>query len=118
LFENGFIPEADKKALAAGSGVLVLPYRDHFVEVSGVVHDFCGYGVALICSETPRFAELRSGFDCLKVGVTALELGTMLSSLLRDVERRENLARNLSSMAKDESWTSVGELRLRIYNHH
>ena len=103
-FRAGFLGESDMNSLAAESGILVLPNLDRYVEVSGVVHDFAGYGMAVLCSDTPRFAELRDGFDCLKVKPTPSNLGDSLCKMLGDLELRERLARNLSRLAKNESW--------------
>jgi glycosyltransferase involved in cell wall biosynthesis len=55
-FRKGFLPEIEKEALAAESAILALPYTDSYLEVSGVVHDFSGYGVSVLCSLTPRFS--------------------------------------------------------------
>jgi hypothetical protein len=101
--------------LALQSGILVLPYTDTFLEVSGVVHDFAGYGVSLICSKTPRFDELRNGFDCIKIQPTPSDLGESLSKLLGDTELREKLAGNLSRLARCESWEQVASSRLELY---
>jgi glycosyltransferase involved in cell wall biosynthesis len=114
-FRTGFLSEGDKGALAADSGILVLPYTDTYVEVSGVLHDFSGYGVSVVCSRTPRFAELQDGFDCLKVDVTPSDLAASLGKLLGDEEQRERLASNLSRLAISESWAAVGSKRLTAY---
>jgi glycosyltransferase involved in cell wall biosynthesis len=116
-FRTGFISEAEKESLAAESGILVLPYTDIYLEVSGVIHDFSGFGVSVICSRTPRFAELHDGFDCLKVDVTLSELAGSITQLLGDVDLRERLACNLSKRAQSESWEAVGSKRLTLYGN-
>ncbi|MDA4114705.1 MAG: glycosyltransferase [Thaumarchaeota archaeon] len=114
-FRTGFLSEAQKESLAGESAVLVLPYTDTYLEVSGVLHDFSGYGVSVICSRTPRFAELRDGLNCLKVEVTPSELAGSINLLLGDAELRERLASNLYALAESESWDAVGGERLALY---
>jgi glycosyltransferase involved in cell wall biosynthesis len=114
-FKTAFLSEADKRSLAAESSILVLPYTDRFLEVSGVLHDFSGFGVSVICSRTPRFAELPEGSDCLKVEVTASDLAGSITRLLGDADLRERLALNLFRRAQLESWQAVGSKRLVLY---
>jgi glycosyltransferase involved in cell wall biosynthesis len=114
-FRRGFLGDADKKSLAANSGILALPYTDSYLEVSGVVHDFAGFGVSVLCSQTPRFSELSDGFNCLKVRVTPSEVADAICRLLDDVELRERLATNLLMLAQTESWPAVSKMRLDLY---
>ena len=114
-FRTVFLSEAEKRSLAAESAILVLPYTDCYLEVSGVLHDFSGLGVSVICSRTPRFAELRDGIDCVKVEVTPSDLAASINLLLGDSERRETLASNLYALAESESWDAVGVERLTLY---
>jgi len=114
-FRTGFVPEVDKQSLAAESAILALPYTDSYLEVSGVVHDFSGCGVSILCSQTPRFSELTDGFDCLKVRVTPSELRDSICRLLEDVELRGKLASNLFALAQSESWPAVARTRLDLY---
>ncbi len=118
VFKTRFISEWEKEALAAESAILVLPYTDRFLEVSGVVHDFSGYGLSLVCSRTPRFAELHDGINCLKVEAGKSQLEDEICQLLGDINLREKLAKNLSELAKAESWEAVGRTRLAIYAQH
>lgn len=114
-FRTAFLSEAEKRSLAAESAILVLPYTDRYLEVSGVLHDFSGFGVSVICSRTPRFTELQDGSDCLKVNVTPSDLAGSITQLLGDPDLRERLARNLSRRAQLESWEAIGSKRLVLY---
>jgi glycosyltransferase involved in cell wall biosynthesis len=114
-FRTGFLPEVEKEHLATRSSILVLPYTDSYLEVSGVVHDFAGFGVCVICSQTPRFSELSDGVDCLKVKVSPIELGDSICRLIESAELREELASNLFRLAQSESWERVGIIRRGLY---
>lgn len=109
-----FLSDDEKLKLAKDAAVLVLPYRDKFLEVSGVLHDFAGLGVAVVCSDSPRFSELVNGSDCLKVS-TQSQLTEAIRLLLRDEKKRELLARNLSRLAVQESWNAVAAKRLELF---
>ena len=115
-FRIGFLSEIDKRLLPLGMGVLVLPYTDRFVEVSGVAHAFAGFGMALVCSDTPRFSELRNGVNCLKVGNGPEELAGAIIRLLEDVRLREGISKSLVDFARATSWEKVGETRMRLYD--
>jgi len=114
-FRIGYVSEHDKQLLRVGLGVLVLPYTDRFVEVSGVVHDFAGFGMAVICSDTPRFSELQNGVNCLKVGNKPEELAGAIIRLLDDDRLREEISRNLADFARYTSWERVSEMRMKLY---
>jgi glycosyltransferase involved in cell wall biosynthesis len=107
--------ETEMEALAERVSILVLPYTDEHVEVSGVAHDFAGFGLSLICSQTPRFSELTNGVDCLKAASTPEALSESLSMLYDDSEMRERLASNLRKLGNSESWKNVAVLRSDLY---
>jgi len=115
-FKIGYVSEATKQALAKSASILVLPYTDRFVEVSGVAHDLAGSGIALVCSDTPRFSEFRDKIECLKVRPSPEAIAEALEQLLTDSERAHSLSRNLANFARATSWERVREVRLQIYN--
>jgi glycosyltransferase involved in cell wall biosynthesis len=114
-FLTGYISDAQKATLASRSSILVLPYTDTFDEVSGVVHDLACFGLALICSDTPRFSELREGIECLKVKSDPEEIADRILRLMEDDQLRRELAENLESFARATSWEKVAKSRIEIY---
>jgi glycosyltransferase involved in cell wall biosynthesis len=114
-FLTGYISDAQKAALASRSSILVLPYTDNFDEVSGVVHDLARFGLALICSDTPRFSELREGVECLKVRSDPKEIADSIIRLMGDDQLRHKLAGNLEAFARATSWEKVAKSRMEIY---
>lgn len=114
-FLTRFLTEEEKAAVVASSRVLVLPYKDTFVEVSAVVHDFAAYGVPVIVSDRPRFSELTDGRDCLKVSPEAPALAAAVSSLLRDPVLAARLSEGLREKAEAGSWDHVGGAHMRLY---
>jgi glycosyltransferase involved in cell wall biosynthesis len=114
-FVNRSLSEEEKSRLLSETVALVLPYTDKFVECSAVVHDFAGYGVALIVSGAPRFSELLDGFDCRKVNASPAMLAKTILALFDDPMSGHRIAENLRLRVNSESWTVVAKLHLDLY---
>jgi glycosyltransferase involved in cell wall biosynthesis len=114
-FLTKFLDDAEISALMQDAAVIVLPYRDRFVEVSLLVHDVAGYGVPLICSDSPRFGELIDGVDCLKVVPEATELARAIRRILLDADLSRTLSEGLLRRARQESWDSVAAKHVALY---
>jgi glycosyltransferase involved in cell wall biosynthesis len=114
-FLTKFLRDEEISGLLRQASVLVLPYTDHFVEVSGIVHAVAGYGVPIVCSDTPRFSELEDGIDCLKVLPEPNELAEAIRRILGDPVLSGNLGEALIRKARLESWEIVGAKHLELY---
>jgi glycosyltransferase involved in cell wall biosynthesis len=114
-FITKFLTPQEIRQLLSGATVVVLPYRDEFVEVSGVAHDIAGFGISLVCSNTPRFSEFIDGFDCIKVDLTPDSLAHALTKLLSNRELREKLGKNIRLRATSESWDKVSAMHTDLY---
>lgn len=114
-FTTKFLTDREKEALVSRAAAIILPYRDQFIEVSGVVHDLAGFGVPIICSATPRFSELTDGVNCLKVLPDGLALARAIRRLFEDPGLRERLGKGIRRKAEAESWERVAERHLEIY---
>ncbi len=102
-----FLAGEEKSAVVRASRILLLPYTDRFVEISGVLHDFAGFGVPVICSDRPRFSELTDGVNCLKVPPTGPRLADAIRTLLKDPTLSSRLAEGLRKKALAETWDIV-----------
>jgi glycosyltransferase involved in cell wall biosynthesis len=114
-FLTKFLRDEEISGLLRQASVLVLPYTDHFVEVSGIVHAVAGYGVPIVCSDTPRFSELEDGIDCLKVLPEPNELAEAIRRILGDPVLSGNLGEALIRKARLETWEIVGAKHLELY---
>ena len=112
---TGFIDENEMQILASESSILVLPYEDAFIEVSGVAHDFAAFGPAMICASIPRFEEFRDGFECLKTSGRPVDIGAAILLLLENETMRDFLSNNLIALAHLQSWSRVGDVRIELY---
>ena len=115
VFATGFLGEEEKWAILSSAEVLVLPYTDWYVEVSGVVHDFMAYGVPLIVSDRPRFSELTDGLDCLKVQPEPRAIARAVQTLFEDSALAERLAAQLQKESDVLSWDRIAERHRRLY---
>ncbi len=115
-FVNVFLDPEQMSRLLQKASVVVLPYVDRFIEVSGVVHDVAGYGVPIVCSTTPRFSELTDGLDCLKVDPNPTELARAILRILSDPQLSLSISAKLRQKAASESWDVVAIKHLALYN--
>jgi glycosyltransferase involved in cell wall biosynthesis len=112
---NEFIDYAEKGRLAQGAELVVLPYKDRFVEISGVVHDVASCGAPILCSNVPRFEELMEGVEALHVPPTPEAIAAGIRRVLLDARLRTQLSQGLSQLASRESWDLVGQSHLALY---
>lgn len=115
IFKNQFIEHAEKDRLAQGAELIVLPYKDRFVEVSGIVHGFASAGVPILCSDSPRFDELREGVEAIHVPPTPEAIAAGIRRVLTDATLRARLSRGLRQKGTNESWEVVGREYLELY---
>lgn len=106
-FENRFIDWAEKDELARSARVIVLPYKDRFIEVSGVVHTVAGSGVPIVCSTTPRFDELVEGAEALHADPTPESIADAIRRILLDPKLASRLSEGIRAFAQRSSWEHV-----------
>lgn len=112
---KGFLDFAEKDQLARDATVIVLPYKDRFIEISAVVHDVAGSGVPIICSNTARFDELVDGVEALHVPPDAASLTAGIRRVLREHDLRARLAEGIAHFATRESWDAIARRHLQLY---
>ena len=115
--ETDFGNAQERTQLLRRASVVVLPYTDWFVEISAVVHDVAQYGLPLICSKVPRFSELVDGFDCVKTSPDSTSLAEAIVRVLGDSDLRSKLGANLQLKVKEESWETVANYHMLLYNN-
>ncbi|MGD1099846.1 MAG: glycosyltransferase [Thermoplasmata archaeon] len=112
---NEFISYAEKGLLVQGAALIVLPYKDRFVEISGVVHDVASCGTPILCSDVPRFDELVDEVEALHVPPTPASIATGIRRVLTDARLRTQLASGLNQLAARESWDRIGQSHVELY---
>lgn len=110
ILKLGFhsVDEILKEAL--NSDVIVLPYKDRFVESSGVLHMVMDCGRPIIVSRTPRFlGDLVPYIETVVVNPTQKELAEALYKLLVDKKLYEEVTKSLKQKAENSYWESIAE---------
>lgn len=102
---------------AASSYIIVLPYTDKNIEVSGVLHTVMACGTPLIVSNTPRFiSELTNNYNALVVEPTESEIASGIKRLLADNEYWNMLSTNIRRKSEECQWEKVAEQLVNEFN--
>ena len=113
----GVHSDEEIKMAAASSYVIVLPYTDKNVEVSGVLHTVMGCGTPLIVSNTPRFiSELTNNYNALIVEPTENEIASGIKRLLTDKEYWNMLSTNIRRKSEECQWENVAKQLFDEFN--
>lgn len=113
---KGFIDWSEKDVLARSASLIVLPYKDSFAEVSGVVHDVAASGVPVVCSTIPRFAELMDGVEALHVAPQPEFIARGIRRVLSDNQLKDRLSKGIREKARRESWSEVARAHTELFD--
>ena len=95
---------------AASSYIIVLPYTDKNIEVSGVLHTVMACGTPLIVSNTPRFySELTNNYNALFVEPIEIEIAGAIKKLLDDNEYWNMISTNIRMKSDECQWENVAK---------
>jgi glycosyltransferase involved in cell wall biosynthesis len=112
---NRFVEGAEMGELVRSARLMVLPYKDRFIEVSGVVHDVAGAGLPLVCSDAPRFDELVEGVEALHAPACARSIADAVQRILREPSLSKCLSEGIRELARRESWGEIARQHLDLY---
>ena len=95
---------------ASNSYVIVLPYTDKHIEVSGVLHAIMACGTPIIASNTPRFiSELTNDYDACIVEPNEIAISGSIKKLLNDKEYWNMLSANIRKKSEECQWDIVAQ---------
>jgi glycosyltransferase involved in cell wall biosynthesis len=113
----GVHTDEDIQRAAASSYIIVLPYTDKNIEVSGVLHSVMACGTPLIVSNTPRFiSELTNNYNALIVEPTEAEITAGIKKLLADKEYWNMLSTNIRRKSEEYMWENVAKQLVNEFN--
>ena len=102
---------------AASSYVIVLPYTDKNIEVSGVLHTIMACGTPIIASNTPRFiSELTNDYDARIVDPNETEIAESIKKLITDKEYWDMLSTNVRKKFEECRWDNVAKRLIKELN--
>jgi glycosyltransferase involved in cell wall biosynthesis len=94
---------------AKRSHIIVLPYKDKFIESSGVLHTFMDCGKAVVVSATPRFLSDLSPNEALFTNPTIEDLYKVIKSLIENEVLYKSLVQGLKRKALSRYWNIVAQ---------
>jgi glycosyltransferase involved in cell wall biosynthesis len=117
IFRPGFASDVDTRALYRAADVVLLPYWQEYGSASGVAHQALGAGRLVLCSRSPKFAEIAESIDpdLIVPTYSARAWAEAMVCLLRDSSRRERLAEKAARFARETSWQNIGRRHLALY---
>jgi glycosyltransferase involved in cell wall biosynthesis len=117
ILRRGFATDEDAHALYRAADIVLLPYRQAYGSASGVAHQAAGAGSLLLCSSSPKFAEVAEGIDPSLVvpNQSPAAWANAIARLLGDPRRRDVLAERIAQFARRTAWPSIGERHLALY---
>ncbi|HEX3596770.1 MAG TPA: glycosyltransferase [Polyangiaceae bacterium] len=117
ILRRGYATDADARAFYRAADIVLLPYRQSYGSASGVAHQAAGAGRLMLCSASPKFAEVGESIDpSLVVPTQSAEAWAgAIAGLLCDSKHRDELTERVARFAKATSWPSVGERHLALY---
>jgi glycosyltransferase involved in cell wall biosynthesis len=117
IFRPGFASDADTRALYRAADVVLLPYLQGYGSASGVAHQAVGAGRLMLCSRSPKFAEIAAEIDSELIVPTQRPRAwaEAMAGLVRNSSRREHLAGKVARFARETSWRNVGRRHLELY---
>ncbi|MCR8455871.1 MAG: glycosyltransferase [Candidatus Korarchaeota archaeon] len=97
----GFASEEELKKAVMSCDIIVLPYKDHYFESSGVLHLFMDCGKPFILSRIPRFYADVDPSEAVFVNVNGPELA---KAVVIALNKGKILAHRLKIKANERSW--------------
>jgi glycosyltransferase involved in cell wall biosynthesis len=113
-----YVPDDDVPGLYAAADVVVLPYRQGYSSVSGVVHQAAGLGTLMICSRIFKFEEVGDAIspELLAEYGDRKEWADRLVKLLADDAFRVDMTARMERFAEATRWSTVGKQHLTLFD--
>lgn len=114
---EGFVSPAQVADIYGAADVVLLPHWQSYGSASGVLHQALGAGRLVLCSRSPKFAEVGESVspELLVPAHDAEAWAGRVELLLRDEARRESLLARARAWAAETSWPRVAARHLAVY---
>jgi glycosyltransferase involved in cell wall biosynthesis len=114
---EGFAPTEQITDLYGAADLVLLPHSQRYGSASGVVHTVLGAGKVMVCSESPKFAEIGEKVSPdLRVATHDPEAwAERIERLLQDHAGREALSARIRAYAEETAWPRVAAQHLALY---
>ncbi len=117
LIREGFVESSQVPTLHGAADLVVLPYAQRYGSASGIVHGAFGAGSVVLCSDSPKFAEVGERVaPSLQVSTHSPSAwAERAAELLSNEVEREALTARIRRHAEATSWPRVAERHLEVY---
>jgi polysaccharide biosynthesis protein PslF len=114
---EGFVPPAQVADLYGAADVVLLPHSQRYGSASGVLHQALGAGRLVLCSRSPKFAEVGESVspDLLVPTHDPDAWAGRIELLLGDEALREALLARVRAWATETSWPRAAARHLALY---
>jgi glycosyltransferase involved in cell wall biosynthesis len=114
---NRFLEEADMVAYFDAADIVLFPYWQGYGSSSGLLHMAMAVGSPVLCSRSPKFAEVAEllGDEVILPTFGTTAWGDTITELLLAPERRAQMSEKLRTHAEETSWQRVAEQTRGVY---
>ena len=114
---EGLAPAGQIADLYGAADLVLLPHAQRYGSASGVVHEALGAGKVVVCSDSPKFAEIAENVSPdLRVATRDPRAwAERIERLLRDRAGREALSARIRAYAEETAWPRVAAQHLALY---
>jgi glycosyltransferase involved in cell wall biosynthesis len=114
-FWGEYVDDERVPAIYSAADVVVMPYRQNYSSVSGVVHQTAGIGKLMLCSRIAKFDEVESIDARLTApyGDRRAWSETMVR-LLTDAALGQQLRSKIIRFGEETSWIQVGQAHVQL----
>jgi len=112
-----FVPDDLVPSLYGASDLVLLPYSQHYGSASGVLHNALGAGKLMLCSKSPKFAEITEHIspDLQVTTHDPKAWANRIAHLLLHQNRQETLLKRIRAYAEETSWPRIAARHLELY---
>lgn len=113
---KAFVDATDVTDTYAAADLVLLPHQQGYGSASGVLHQAIGAGKPLLCSDVPKFEELKDvGAELLVPTTDARAWAERSLLLLTDPAWRDPLLQRLQAYAETTRWDAIARAHLDLY---
>jgi glycosyltransferase involved in cell wall biosynthesis len=117
IWRLGFAPEEEVGLLYGAADAVLLPYAQSYGSASGILHHALGAGRAVLCSSSPKFAEVAEhiGRDAVLPTHSARAWARALERAATDEGWLQSLEARARRRGVQTAWPEVGAQHVALY---
>lgn len=119
LWKTDFVTNEEIHQYLKASDVVLLPYFQSYSSSSGIFHQTIGAGKPFLCSDSPKFSEIKEYIGDLPVFVPANNIKKWTDTmelLSKDRSLLNQISESIKGYADSTSWDNVGSEHVEVYN--